>query len=66
MELWEGTNSLGIEGLAAVVLILTTAFFLVLPVARLGAAVDLESGFLNLAFFLVAVTLGCSGASVTG
>jgi hypothetical protein len=39
---------------------------LALPVACLEAAVDLCLGFLGLAFSLVAITLGCSGASVTG
>jgi hypothetical protein len=32
----------------------------------LRAAVDLGSGFLGLAVFLVAATLGCSGDFVTG
>jgi hypothetical protein len=40
----------------------TTSF----PVAGLGAAVDLVSGFLGLAVFLLLVTLGCLGACVTG
>jgi hypothetical protein len=60
-----GTTRLGVVGLAAAVLTLA-ALFLALPVARLGAAVHLGSGFLGLAVSLVAVTLGCSGASVTG
>jgi hypothetical protein len=46
-------------------LTLAAAFFLGFPAAGLGAAVDLGSGFLGLAVFLVAVTLGCYGASVT-
>jgi hypothetical protein len=62
----EGTSSLGVEGLAAAVLTLAAAFSLAFPVARLGAAVDLCSGFLGLAVSLVAVTLSCSGVSVTG
>jgi hypothetical protein len=41
-------------------------FFLGFPAAGFGAAVDLGSGFLGLTVSLVAVTLGCSGASVTG
>jgi hypothetical protein len=63
---WEGTTSLGVEGLAAAVLKLAGAFVLALPVARLGAAVGLGSGFLGLALSLVAVTMSCTGASVTG
>jgi hypothetical protein len=62
----EGTTSLGVEGLAAAVLTHVPAFLLALPVARLGAAVGLGSGFLCLAVSLVAVTIGCTGASVTG
>jgi hypothetical protein len=34
--------------------------------AALAAAAGLGAGFLGLAVFLVAVTFGCSGASVTG
>jgi high-affinity Fe2+/Pb2+ permease len=45
---------------------LATAFFLGFTVAVLEAAVDLGSCFLSLAVFVVAVTLGCLGASVTG
>jgi hypothetical protein len=63
---WEGTTSFGVEGLAAVVLTIVAAFLLALPVARLGAAVGLGSSFLGLAVSLVAVTIGCTGASVTG
>jgi hypothetical protein len=49
-------------------MVLTTAaaFFFDFPAANLGAAVDLGSGFLGLAVFLVAATLGSSGAFVTG
>jgi len=57
---------LGVVGLAATVLTLAAAFFLGFPVAGLGAAVGLGSGFSGLAVFLVVVTLGSSGASVTG
>jgi hypothetical protein len=64
--LCEGTTSLGVVGLTAAVLTLAAAFFLALPVAHLGAAVHLAPGFVALAVSLVAVTLGCSGASVTG
>ena len=52
--------------MAAAVLTLVAAFFFDFPAAGLVAAVDLGSGFLGLAVFLVAVTLACSGASVTG
>jgi hypothetical protein len=62
----EGATRLGVEGLAAAVLTLVAAFLLALPVARLAAAVGLGSGFLGLAVSLVAVTMGCIGASVTG
>jgi len=53
-------------GLTAAVLTLAAAFFFDFPAAGLVVAVDLGSGFLGLAFFLVVVTLGCLGASVTG
>jgi hypothetical protein len=36
------------------------------PAVGLVAAVDLGTGFLGLAVFLVTVTIGCLGASVTG
>ena len=52
--------------LSAAVLTLAAFFFLDIPAIRLGAAVDLGSGFWGLAFSLVAVTIGCTGASVTG
>ena len=39
------TTKLGVVGVAAAVLTLTAAFFLDYPEARLGAAVDLISGF---------------------
>jgi hypothetical protein len=60
------TTSSGVVGLAATVLTLAAASFFDFPVADLGAAVDLVSGFLGLAVFLVAATLGCSGAFVPG
>ena len=63
---WVGTTMSGVVGLAAAVLTLVAAFFFDFPAAGLVAAVDLCSGFLGLAVFLVAVNLGCSGASVTG
>jgi hypothetical protein len=53
-------------GLAAKVLTLAAAFFFDFPAADFGAAVDLGSDFLGLAVFLVAATLSCSGAFVTG
>jgi hypothetical protein len=61
-----GTTRPGVVGLPAAVLTLVAAFFVDFPAAGLGAAVDVVSGFLGLAVFLVAVTLGCLGASVTG
>ena len=66
LEDWVGTTSSGVEGLAAAVLTLAAAFFFVFPAAGLVAAEDFGLGFLALAVFLVAVTLGCEGASVTG
>ena len=59
-----GTTRLGVVGVAVAVLTLAAAFFLDFPAARLGAAVDLGSG--GLAVSLEAVTIACSGASVTG
>ena len=59
-----GLTRFGVVGLAAV-LILAAAFFLGFPVAGLGAAEGLGSGFSDLPVFLVAVTLGYAGASVT-
>jgi hypothetical protein len=61
-----GTTRSGVVGLAAAVLTLAAAFLFVFPVAGLVAAVDFGLGFLGPAVFLVAVTLGCEGASVTG
>jgi hypothetical protein len=61
-----GYHQVGVVGLTAAVLTIAAAFFFGFPAAGLGPAVDLVSGFLGLAVFLVAVTLGCSGASVTG
>jgi len=66
VELWVGTTRSGVVGLAAAGLTLAAAFFLNFPAAGLGAAVDFGSGFLGLAFFLVAVTLDCLDAFVTG
>jgi len=66
VELLVGTTRSGVVGLAAAILTLAAAFFLVFPAAGSVAAVDLGSGFLYLAVFLVAVTLGCLGSSVTG
>jgi hypothetical protein len=51
---------------AAMVLILTGAFLLGLTVSTFVAAVRLHMDFYGLAVFVVAVTFGCSGASVTG
>ena len=66
MEDWVGTTSSGVVFLAAAVLTLVAAFFFVFPVAGLVAAVDFGLGFLGPGVFLVAVTLGCVGSSVTG
>jgi len=65
VEIWVGTTTSGVVGLEAAVLTLADAFFFEFPATGLVAAVDLGSGFLGLAVFLVAVILGCSGASVT-
>jgi len=61
-----GATISGVVGLAAAVLTLAAAFFLNFPAAGFLAAVNLGLGFLVPAVFVVAVTLGCSGASVTG
>jgi hypothetical protein len=61
-----GATRSGVVGLAAAVLTLTAAFFFGLTAACLVAAVDFSLGFLGPAVFLVAVTLDCVGASVTG
>jgi hypothetical protein len=61
-----GDHHVGIVSLAAAILTLAAAFFFVFPAAGLRPAADLGFGFLSLAVFLEAVTLGCSGASVTG
>jgi hypothetical protein len=61
VEDWVGTTRSGVVGFT-----LATAFFFVFPAADLEAAVDFCFGFLGPAFFLVSVTLGCEGVSVTG
>jgi hypothetical protein len=61
-----GTTSSGVVGFAFAVLALAAAFFFGFPAADLRAAIDLRSGFLGLAVIPVAVTLGCSCASVCG
>ena len=61
-----GTTSFGVVGLASAVLTLAAGFFLGFPVAGLGAAVGLGSSFSGLAVLLLAVTLDCSGPTVTG
>jgi hypothetical protein len=48
------------------VLTLAATFFSGFTAVGLLAAVDLVFGFLSPAVYLVAVTLGCVGASVTG
>jgi len=65
MEVWVGTTRLGVVSLAAAILTLAAVFFLGFPFASLGAAVGLGSAFSGLAVFLVAVTMGCSCATVT-
>ena len=52
--------------MATAVLTLAAAFFFGLTVTGLVAAADFDFGFLGPAVFLVAVTIGCVGASVTG
>ena len=52
-------HQVGVVGLVAAGLTLAAALFLGFQVAGLGAAVDLGSGFLGLAVFLVAATLCC-------
>ena len=47
-------------------LTLAAAFFFVFPAAGLVTAADFGLGFLGASIFLVAVSLGCEGASVTG
>jgi hypothetical protein len=64
-EGWVGTTSFGGGGLAAAGLTHAAAFFFVFSAADLVAAVDFGLGFLDPAVFLVAVTVGCEGASVT-
>ena len=66
VEGWVGTTRSGVVGLAAAVLTLAAAFFFDFPAASLVAAVDFGLGSLGPAVFLVAVTFGCEGASVTG
>jgi hypothetical protein len=56
-EVWVRTTRLGVVGLAAAVYT-AAAFFLGFPAATLGPAVDLGSGFLGLAVFLVAFIEG--------
>jgi len=46
-------------------LTISAAFFFGLPVAGLGAAVGFGSGFSGLAVLLVAITIGCPGATIT-
>jgi hypothetical protein len=56
----------GLLGLAATGLTLAGAFLVGLTVSAFVAAVGLDTGFLDLAVFLVAVRFGGFGASVTG
>jgi hypothetical protein len=66
VEDWVGTTWSGGVGLAVAVLTLAAAFFFIFPAAGLVAAVGFGLGFIGPAVFLVAVTLGCEDASVTG
>ena len=52
-----GTTSLCVVGLAAAVLTIANGFFFGFAAADLGAATGLGLGFLDLAVFLVLVTL---------
>jgi len=61
-----GTTRSGVVGLTAAVLTLAPAFFFSFPAGGLVTAENFDSGFLGLAVFLLAVTLGCLGTSVTG
>ena len=65
VKVWVGTTSSGDVCFAATVLTFAAAFFFGFQAAGLVAAVDIGLEFLGLAFFLVAVTLGCVGVSVT-
>jgi hypothetical protein len=56
---------LGVAGMAVPDWTLTAGFFFIFT-AGLGAVVGLDSGFVGLAIFLVAVSLGCLGPFVTG
>jgi hypothetical protein len=60
-----GTNRSVVVGVAFAVLTLAAALFFFFPAASLVAAVDFGYSFLRPAVFLVAVSLGCQGASVT-
>jgi hypothetical protein len=55
-----------VRGCLAAVLTLAAAVFFGFPASGLVAVVDLVLGFLGPVFFLVAVTSGCLGASLTG
>jgi hypothetical protein len=61
-----GATSCGVVVLASEILTLAAAFFFVFPAAGVGRAGDLFSGFLGPVAFLVSVTLGWLGNSVTG
>jgi hypothetical protein len=67
VDLWVGTTRLGFVGLAAVFSSLAAVyFFLGFPVSGLGVGLELVSGFVGLAVFLLAVNLECLSAYVTG
>jgi hypothetical protein len=62
--LW--TTSFGVVCLAFADWTLAAAFFLGFIAASLGSAAGLDSGFLGLTVFLVALTVGFLCATVTG
>jgi len=65
VEDWIGTSRSSAVDLEAAVLTLAAAYFLGFPGAGLVPAVDLGFELLGTVAFLVAVNLGCVGASVT-
>ena len=65
VEDWVGTTMSEVVGLVAAVVTLAAAFIFDFPAVGLVDAVDFGLGFLGSAVFLVAVTLGCVGASET-
>jgi hypothetical protein len=64
VELWVGTTSLGVMGLAAADCALAAAFFLGFTAAGLGFDAAFDSGFLGLVVLLVVVTVSFLGTTV--